>query len=96
MIGYELTETDKALIKEFHRHAEAIGMDGEFSLEPTERGVLGVATMVRQQTMLQVCASLGLQGAEAAKLWFDLHRHSVPQSEEAVYAMLDRTLRGGK
>ena len=54
MIGYQLTDADKALLEHFHASAKARGMDGRFSLEPVDRGVLAVADMVRAQTILQV------------------------------------------
>jgi len=92
MIGYQLTETDKALIEHFHTQSNARGFDGVYSLEPTERGLMAVADLVRQQTILQVFAALNLKGEDAAKLWFGLRRHDVPATDRAARQKLEAIL----
>jgi hypothetical protein len=66
MIGYEVSEQDKAVLACFSKAAEAEGLDGTYALSPVERGILATVDLVRAQTLLQVFAALKIGGRAAA------------------------------
>ncbi len=95
MFAHQLTENEKALIQHFQEAAQAIGFDGVYSLDPVDRGVLAVADLVRQQTLLKVLKELNMTGQDAAKFVFDLHRHDAPDTEEEVESQIRLLMRNG-
>ena len=88
MIGHDLTDHERALIAHYDSQAKAVGFDGHFGLPPHERGVLAVADLVRQQTLLQVFTVLGLGGKAAKEATFGAGGIDVPPDAEAVEARL--------
>lgn len=95
MFAHQLTDNEKALIQHFQEAAQAIGFDGVYSLDPVDRGVLAVADLVRQQTLLQVLKALNMTGQHAGKFVFDLQRYEAPATEEEVKSQLRSLTRTG-
>ena len=66
MIGYELSDRDKALLACFAKATETSGLDGAEALPAVERGVLAAAELARAHTLLQVFTALKIGGRTAA------------------------------
>lgn len=88
MIGYELSEHERAVLACFSKAAEAEGFDGTYALSPVERGILATVDLVRAQTLLQVFAALKIGGRVAAEATFNAASIAVPDSAEEAQKQL--------
>lgn len=88
MVGYELNDQEKALVAEYEKQARAVGLDGVYNLEPHERGLVCVASLVRSQTLLQVFTALGLGGKAAKEAAFNAGAIDIPTNPEELRAKL--------
>lgn len=88
MIVSALTTEELALIKRFNDATSSIGMDGTYSLSPSDRGVIETTELAKKFTLLRAIQKLNLKGQAAKEFAWGLHTTNIPLAESEVDATL--------